>query len=148
MHDWRLVTERAARGNPPPARRVEKTPDQWRALLAPDVFQVTRLAGTERPYSSEMCGLFEPGRYGCACCATPLFDAGSKFESGSGWPSFTAPLADEAVAYRADESHGMVRVEILCNTCDAHLGHVFPDGPAPTGLRYCTNALSLQKLPG
>ena len=147
MHDWRLVTERAARGNPPPARRVEKTPDQWRALLAPDVFQVTRLAGTERPYSSEMCALFEPGRYCCACCATPLFDAGTKFESGSGWPSFTAPLADEAVAYKADDSHGMVRIEILCNTCDAHLGHVFPDGPAPTGLRYCTNALSLQKLP-
>lgn len=139
--------ERAARGNPAPDTRVEKSQDQWRAELAPDVFQVTRLAGTERPFSSEMCGLFEPGRYGCACCGTPLFDAGTKFESGSGWPSFTAPLADAAVAYKLDDSHGMVRIEILCNTCDAHLGHVFPDGPPPTGLRYCTNALSLQKLP-
>lgn len=139
--------ERAARGNPAPDTRVEKSQDQWRAELAPDVFQVTRLAGTERPFSSEMCGLFEPGRYGCACCGTPLFDAGTKFESGSGWPSFTAPLADAAVAYKLDDSHGMVRIEILCNTCDAHLGHVFPDGPPPTGLRYCTNALSLQKVP-
>ncbi|MAL03057.1 MAG: peptide-methionine (R)-S-oxide reductase [Arenimonas sp.] len=139
--------ERAARGNPAPDTRVEKSQDQWRAELAPDVFQVTRLAGTERPFSSEMCGLFEPGRYGCACCGTPLFDAGTKFESGSGWPSFTAPLADAAVAYKLDDSHGMVRIEILCNTCGGHLGHVFPDGPPPTGLRYCTNALSLQKLP-
>lgn len=146
MHDWKQVLERVQRGNPAPARRVEKPEDQWRSELAPAVFEITRRAATERPFSSEMCGLFEPGRYGCACCGEPLFDAGTKFESGSGWPSFTAPLADAAVAYRGDGSHGMQRVEILCNTCDAHLGHVFPDGPPPTGLRYCVNALSLQKL--
>lgn len=146
MHDWKLVLERVQRGNPAPARRVEKSEAQWRSELEPAVFEITRHAATERPFSSEMCGLFEPGRYGCACCGEPLFDAGTKFESGSGWPSFTAPLADAAVAYRGDESHGMRRVEILCNTCDAHLGHVFPDGPPPTGLRYCTNALSLQRL--
>ncbi|MDY0020909.1 peptide-methionine (R)-S-oxide reductase MsrB [Arenimonas caeni] len=146
MHRWRDVIDRVRGGNPPPPRRVDKPEAEWRAELAPDVFQVTRLAGTERPFSSPLCGLFEPGRYGCACCGTPLFDAGTKFESGTGWPSFTAPLADAAVAYHGDESHGMVRVEILCNACDAHLGHVFPDGPPPTGLRYCVNALSLRKL--
>lgn len=146
MHRWPDVLARVRDGNPPPPARVEKSEAEWRARLPPDVFQVTRLAGTERPFSSPLCGLFEPGRYGCACCGTPLFDAGTKFESGTGWPSFTAPLQDAAVAYLGDESHGMVRVEITCNACDAHLGHVFPDGPPPTGLRYCVNALSLRKL--
>lgn len=93
-----------------------------------------------------MCSKFEPGEYGCSCCDEPLFNGETKFESGSGWPSFTQPVNPAAVAYRMDRSHGMVRVEALCNVCDAHLGHVFPDGPAPSGLRYCMNALSLQKL--
>lgn len=146
MHDWKTVMWRAAKGNPAPPRRDERRPDAWREALAPEVFQVTRLAGTERPFSSAMCGLFEPGRYGCAGCGEPLFDAGSKFDSGTGWPSFTAPLADAVVAYRLDDSHGMHRIEINCAVCDGHLGHVFPDGPAPTGLRYCVNALSLRKL--
>jgi peptide methionine sulfoxide reductase msrA/msrB len=92
-----------------------------------------------------MCGLFEPGRYTCVCCGSPLFDAGGKFESGTGWPSFTQPVKENAVAYHLDSSHGMQRVETVCNTCDAHLGHVFPDGPAPSGLRYCINALALDK---
>ncbi len=92
-----------------------------------------------------MCGLFEPGIYRCVCCGTDLFDAGTKFDSRSGWPSFTQPIADNAVDYIGDHSHGMRRVETRCSTCDAHLGHVFPDGPAPTGLRYCINALSLRK---
>ena len=92
-----------------------------------------------------MCGLFEPGRYACVCCGTPLFDANKKFESGTGWPSFTQPIDAAVIAYRLDESHGMQRVETICNVCDAHLGHVFPDGPPPGGLRYCINAVALQK---
>ena len=93
-----------------------------------------------------MCERIEPGRYACVCCDTLLFDAGEKFESGTGWPSFTQPAQPNAVAYLVDNSHGMRRVEGTCNTCDAHLGHVFPDGPEPSGLRYCINALALRKL--
>jgi len=106
---------------------------------------VTRQAATESPFSSSMCGLFEPGLYACRCCGTLLFDAQEKFESGTGWPSFTQPLAANAIAYNADTTHGMVRVETVCNSCNAHLGHVFPDGPKPGGLRYCMNALALRK---
>ena len=146
MHDWNLVIERARDGNVAPDRRVHKSDAEWRAQLDPDVYRVTRQAATERAFSSGMCALFEPGTYGCACCGTPLFDAGTKFESGTGWPSFTAPLADNVVDYIGDESHGMRRIEARCSTCDAHLGHVVPDGPAPTGLRYCMNALALRKL--
>jgi methionine-R-sulfoxide reductase len=93
-----------------------------------------------------MCSRIEPGLYACVCCGTLLFDAREKFDSGTGWPSFTQPVQENAVAYHADHSHGMVRVETLCNGCDAHLGHVFPDGPQPSGLRYCINALALQKI--
>jgi peptide-methionine (R)-S-oxide reductase len=145
MLDWTEVLRLARDGNLPPPRRVEKTDAEWRAALSPEVYRITRQAATERPFSSEMCGLFEPGRYGCACCGTLLFDAAEKFESGTGWPSFSQPLDPAAVAYRADHGHGMTRIEAVCNVCDAHLGHVFPDGPPPTGLRYCMNALSLQK---
>lgn len=148
MHTWKEVATRAQRGNVAPDRRVEKTEAQWREQLTPDQFRVMRQAGTERAFSSEMCGLFEPGIYDCAGCGTPLFDAGHKFESHSGWPSFTQPLKDNVVNYLYDDSHGMVRIETTCATCDAHLGHVFPDGPPPTGLRYCINALSLQKSKG
>lgn len=144
--DWDQVIALAAGGSNPPPRRVEKTAEEWRAQLSPDQFQVTRLAGTERPFSSELCSLFQPGRYACACCGTELFDSTSKFESATGWPSFGAPAAPGVVGYHLDRSHGMVRVEATCNVCDAHLGHVFPDGPPPTGLRYCINALSLTKL--
>lgn len=143
---WSQVLRFADGDNPRPPRRVERSPDEWRALLSPDRFQVTRLSGTERPFSSEMCGLFEPGRYACACCGTVLFDAAEKFESGTGWPSFTAPVDVALVGHRRDDSHGMRRIEATCNVCDAHLGHVFPDGPPPTGLRYCINALSLEKV--
>lgn len=144
--DWNEVL-RLADGAPNPApHRVEKSAEEWRSELTPDQYQVTRLSGTERPFSSDMCSLFQPGRYACACCETELFDSASKFESGTGWPSFGAPVRDGVVGYHADHSHGMVRVEVTCNVCDAHLGHVFPDGPPPTGLRYCINALSLEKL--
>lgn len=146
MHTWKDALARARDGNPAPDRRVEKTDAEWRAQLTPDQYRVTRQAGTERAFSSEMCGLFEPGIYACACCGTELFDGGTKFDSGTGWPSFTQPLKDNVVAYHADHSHGMVRIENTCNVCDAHLGHVFPDGPPPSGLRYCMNALSLEKV--
>ena len=142
---WIDVIRYANKGNPSPPRRVEKSAAEWRALLPADVFRITREHGTERAHSSEMCSRFEPGVYDCACCATPLFDATHKFESGTGWPSFTAPIDVAHVAYRKDTSFGMTRVECRCNVCDAHLGHVFPDGPAPTGLRFCINALALEK---
>ena len=143
--NWGDVIRWATNGNPPPPRRVEKTEDEWRELLPPDVYQVARQAGTERAHSSAMCGLFEPGRYNCACCGTPLFDATAKFKSSSGWPSFTQPLTEGVVAYSHDRSYNMHRIETTCQVCEAHLGHVFPDGPEPTGLRYCINALALSK---
>lgn len=146
MLTWNDITTIAESGNPTPARRVEKSDAEWRQQLSPEVFEVTRAKGTERPFSSEMCSLFEPGRYQCACCGTLLFDASTKFDSGTGWPSFTQPIEPSAVAYHADASLGRMRIETTCNVCDAHLGHVFPDGPrAAGGLRYCINALALAK---
>ena len=146
MIRWPEVIGMAAKGSPEPARKVVKSDGEWRAQLSPEQYRITRQAGTERAFSSEMCHLFAPGSYACTCCGTRLFDAAQKFDSGSGWPSFTQPVQAASVAYRADESHGMSRIEALCNTCDAHLGHVFPDGPAPSGLRYCMNALALRKV--
>ncbi len=142
---WRGVLEISRDGNPPPPRRVELSDAEWRRRLNPDQYRVMRQAGTERAFSSAMCKLFEPGIYACAGCDTDLFDATEKFDSKSGWPSFTQALAPGLVAYHADHSHGMTRVETTCNVCDAHLGHVFPDGPKPSGLRYCINAVSLHK---
>ncbi|MGE0788276.1 MAG: peptide-methionine (R)-S-oxide reductase MsrB [Sandaracinaceae bacterium] len=146
MLTWKDIERLSEEGNLEPPRRVEKTDEEWRAQLTPQQFHVTREHGTERAFSSEMCSLFEPGRYACTCCDTLLFDASTKFESGTGWPSFTQPAVPEAIAYNMDRSYGMVRVETLCNVCDAHLGHVFPDGPAPSGLRYCMNAVALKKV--
>ncbi|MGE0485564.1 MAG: peptide-methionine (R)-S-oxide reductase MsrB [Gammaproteobacteria bacterium] len=146
MLNWTDVIRLATEGNPPPAQRVERSAAEWRANLTPEQYHVTRERGTEMPFSSSMCSLFEPGRYACTCCGTLLFDAATKFESGTGWPSFDQPLEVRAVAYVQDTSHGMRRIEVTCNACDAHLGHVFPDGPPPSGLRYCINALSLEKV--
>jgi len=146
MQNWNDILKIAKNGNPAPPRRVERTDEEWRARLSPDAYRVTRQQGTELPFSSEMCSLFEPGLYACVCCDTLLFDAGTKFESGTGWPSFTQPVEPDVIAYHADRSHGMYRVETTCNVCDAHLGHVFPDGPAPSGLRYCMNAVALRKV--
>jgi peptide-methionine (R)-S-oxide reductase len=150
MGSHHAAVDRLGEGRPAgaavsPPRRVEREPAFWQARLTPEQYVVTRRKGTERPFSSSMCGLFTPGRYHCACCGTPLFDAGEKFDSGTGWPSFTQPVDGRVVASHVDESHGMVRVEVTCAVCDAHLGHVFPDGPPPSGLRYCINALSLEK---
>lgn len=146
MLRWIDVLKFAANGNPEPDREVEKTDEEWEAILTPEQFRVTRQHGTERAFSSEMCELFEPGKYQCVCCGTVLFDSGEKFDSGTGWPSFTQPAKENAIAYYKDDSHGMSRVETLCNTCDAHLGHVFPDGPEPSKLRYCINAVALEKV--
>lgn len=146
MQNWNDVIARASNGNPEPERRVSKTETEWREQLSAEEYRVTRQAGTERAFSSEMCSLFEPGIYACVCCGTELFDAGNKFESHSGWPSFTQPLKDNVVACKADNTHGMQRIENTCNVCDAHLGHVFPDGPPPTGLRFCMNAVALKKV--
>lgn len=144
--NWGDVINFANNGNPKPPRRDERSEEEWRELLAPERFYITRLKGTESSHSSEMCSLFTPGRYACGCCGTELFDSSSKFESGTGWPSFTEPVDPAVVAYHQDGSHGMRRIEATCNVCDAHLGHVFPDGPHPSGLRFCINALSLEKI--
>jgi methionine-R-sulfoxide reductase len=145
MLKWNDVLRIGKEGNPPPDRKVVKSEAEWRQQLSPEEYHVTREAGTERAFSSAMCSLFEPGIYACLCCGTVLFDASEKFESGTGWPSFTQPVSPNVIAYHLDNAYGMVRVETVCNTCDAHLGHVFPDGPKPSGLRYCMNAVALKK---
>jgi peptide-methionine (R)-S-oxide reductase len=129
-----------------PDRKVSKTKEQWKAILTPEQFHVTREHGTEGAFTGEYCEAYAPGMYSCICCDTPLFDSTTKFKSSSGWPSFTAPVKDNVINYRNDSSWGMTRIEVLCNVCEAHLGHVFPDGPAPSGLRFCINSASLKKM--
>lgn len=146
MLNWNNLIQFARTGNPEPDKKVVKTEAEWKAQLTEEQYRITRLKGTERPHSSELCSLFEPGIYSCVCCDTLLFDGSEKFESGTGWPSFTQPIKENAVGYIKDISFGMIRIEAVCNTCDAHLGHVFPDGPEPSGLRYCMNAVSLKKV--
>jgi len=146
MLNWKAVLNYAKAGNPLPDNLVTKTDAEWRQQLTDEQFRVTRTAGTEMPFSSAMCSLFEPGIYACVGCGTLLFDASEKFQSGTGWPSFSQPIKENAIAYHADISFGMTRVETLCNCCGAHLGHVFPDGPQPSGLRYCMNAVALKKV--
>lgn len=143
---WKEVIERASHGNPPPDRRVEKTEAEWQASLTPEAYQVTRRSATERPNTSEFCQLFESGQYACVCCDTLLFDSQLQFKSGSGWPSFSQPVKDNVIDYLRDDTLGMSRIETTCSTCDAHLGHVFPDGPEPSGLRYCMNGVALKRV--
>jgi methionine-R-sulfoxide reductase len=143
---WEDILHFALKGNPAPDIRVEKSNAEWQSVLSAEEFRITRLKGTEMAFSSDMCHAFEAGKYSCACCGELLFDAHAKFDSGTGWPSFTQPAKLNAVSYHLDNSYGMRRVETCCNTCGAHLGHVFPDGPDPEGLRYCINAISLRKI--
>ena len=146
MLTWKNILTFADKGNPTPDRTVRKTDQEWRTQLTDEQYRVTRQHGTEAAFSSDMCSLFEPGIYACVCCATLLFDADDKFESRTGWPSFTQPIQENAIAYHGDNSYDMRRIETLCNTCEAHLGHVFPDGPESSGLRYCMNAIALKKI--
>ncbi|RST29769.1 peptide-methionine (R)-S-oxide reductase [Sphingomonas ginkgonis] len=129
-------------------KKMPASEQEWRERLSPEQYQVLRQSGTERPWTGHLLNNKEQGQYVCAGCGEPLFGSDTKFESGSGWPSFTAPAVEGSVAEHRDVSHGMVRTEVRCAKCEGHLGHVFPDGPGPNGLRYCINSAALDFAPG
>ena len=128
-------------------KKVVKTENEWKKELTPEQYSVCRMKGTERPFTGEYYQTKADGIYTCSCCGAELFDSSTKYDSGSGWPSFYKPADADNIEESADRSHGMTRTEIMCKSCGAHLGHVFPDGPRPTGLRYCINSVSLKLKP-
>ena len=134
-------------GKPVGGEKVVKTEAEWRAQLTPEQYRVTREHGTERSCSGAFWNSKDDGVYACVCCDQPLFDSLTKFDSGTGWPSFKEPVAEDNVSTKTDRGFGMARTEILCSRCDAHLGHVFPDGPPPHGLRFCLNSAALNLIP-
>lgn len=123
--------------------KVKKSDSEWEQQLTPEQYEVCRCHGTEPPFSGKYANTKDPGMYTCVCCGQELFDSTTKYDSGSGWPSYYQPVAKDKVIEKTDSSHGMTRTEVLCSKCEAHLGHVFPDGPKPTGLRYCINSVAL-----
>lgn len=145
MITWNEILHRSAGNNLEPNKRVEKGLVQWKEQLTKEEFQITRLKGTEMPNSSDVCRSFDSGKYACVCCDSMLFDSSLKYDSGTGWPSFSEPITDNAIKYESDDSlAGRPRIEVMCNVCDAHLGHVFPDGPPPSGIRFCINSVSMK----
>ena len=125
------------------SEKIKKTPEEWKEQLTPEQYEICINKGTEPPFSGIYCDSKEKGIYKCVCCGEPLFDSQTKFNSGSGWPSFWEPIEEKKIEYVKDASFGMIRTEVNCNKCGAHLGHVFDDGPKPTNLRYCVNSISL-----
>lgn len=141
------MSDASETGKPGAPDKVVKNDADWRDRLSDLQYHVTREHGTERAFTGEYWDAKTPGTYRCVCCGQPLFDSDTKYDSGTGWPSFWQPVDDGAVAIKQDRSHGMVRTEVLCSKCDAHLGHVFPDGPQPTGQRFCMNSAALKLEP-
>ena len=139
-----VFNEQGILTGPVPMNKVVRSEDEWRKRLTPEQYNVTRNSGTERPFCGNLLDNKKEGVYTCVCCGLPLFTSNAKFDSGTGWPSFFQPICKENVTEKSDESHGMLRSEINCTRCDAHLGHVFDDGPRPTGLRFCLNSESLE----
>ena len=146
MLNWEKVLGFIQTGNPEPDRRIEKTADQWKACLSVEQFAILREEKTEPPFSSQCTYRPETGLYACAACHAPLFVINEKFDSGTGWPSFSQPVQNNAIAYFGDWKLGHQRIEVKCNSCLSHLGHVFPDGPKPTGLRYCINGIAMTSV--
>lgn len=146
MLRWKDIIYYAKYSNPEPAKRVDKTEAEWQEQLTPAQFCIARQKGTEPPYRNAYCRSYEPGVYACIGCGSLLFNSTEKYHAISGWPSFTQPIAKGAIRYAFDYNHNMQRIEAICNVCDCHLGHVFPDGPEPFGLRYCINSESLKRI--
>lgn len=144
MNQKKELKKKREENNLAPEKTISKTDEEWKKILSPEQYNVCRNKDTERPFTGKYYNCKDKGVYKCSCCGNELFDSNTKFESGTGWPSFYKPINDDNVKYESDASFGMVRTEIMCKKCGAHLGHVFEDGPQPTNLRYCINSISLK----